>query len=242
MSKKQNLNSWEFLQGLSLHHLKKIYQTLTVSEKEHLISQLSVEVRPQFLNQLTASDRNELMLYGGTDGILSKSQSLELASRLKKQSEDLSPVSQELSLQVNLVSEMLNSLSFQAQIDSAVPLKKQREDLSLAVFDVVLLEASLFEVSSNVLGNALLKMSFQEAVDILRGCHPMLKETLIATINPQEISKYEQELQFQPSSIDPNQYLKVRALFLHNVIKVLQRDGLSLRDLNLQMLHKVTII
>jgi hypothetical protein len=238
---KQNLNVWDFLQGLNLKVIKKLYDSLSIAEKEHLISQLSVEVRPQFLNQLNQSERTQLMLQAGAEGILSKNHSIDLANRLKRQAEEMNPVTEDLSVQVNLIAEMIDALSFQAQIDSIMPLQIQKPQIAQAILSKICLEAIIYEAPETALADAVIKTQFNDLIDLLRGIQPAFKEAILAVIPKNELSKYTEELAYLHTEISQAQYLKARASFLHILTQTLKRDGFDLLELNQKVIQRIKI-
>jgi hypothetical protein len=238
---KQSLNVWEFLQGLNLKVIKRLYDSLAISEKEHLISQLSIEVRPQFLNLLNQAERNQLMLQAGAEGILSKTNSIDLANRLKRQAEEMNPVGEDLSIQVNLISEMIDSLSFQAQLDSVMPLQIQKPQIAQAVLSKICLEGVIYEAPETALADAVIKTQFNDLIDLLRGTQPYFKEAILAVIPKNELSKYTEELSYLHTEISQAQYLKVRASFLHVLSQTIKRDGLDLLELNQKVIQRIKI-
>lgn len=227
--------TWEFMHGLSLSTLRQLFNPLKASEQSHFIGQLPMELRSVFLGHISAEQRQSLMLFAGADSALNRAQSLDLAHRLKRRSEELSPMSEEMSAQATLIIDMLNALPFEQQLESLLPLEAQRPQVAHAVLRQLCLEEVISFIPSEVLMEALLRTPFDVAINTMRGLSSPLAQLLLAATPPHRSIAYAEELEV-PISVRQSEFLSGRASFLQSLSSALKREGLDLLELNLRVL------
>ena len=229
--------AWEFLHGLSLHTLHHLFTPLTSAEQSHFISQLPVDFRGAFLNQLTPEQRQEMMLYAGAEVSFSRSKSIDFAHRLKRVSEELSPLSQEMGAQASLIIDMLNVLPFHAQLESLIPLERQRPEIAHAVLHQMCLEGVILESPIEALTEALIRTPFDEMICVMRGLPEVLQRQLLSASPPQQSATYLEELELR-LPVRQADFLTARASFLHILSSALKREGIELFDLNMRVMSQ----
>ena len=227
--------TWEFMHGLSLSTLKQLFDPLNAAEQSHYIGQLPMELRSVFLGQITTDQRQSLMLFAGADAGLNRAQSLDLAHRLKRRSEELSPMSDEMNAQATLIIDMLNALPFAHQLESLLPLESQRPQVAHAVLRQLCLEEVISFTPNEILMEALLRTPFEVAINTMRGLSEPLAQMLLAATPPHRSMAYAEELEV-PVSVRQSDFLSGRASFLQGLSSALKREGIDLLDLNLKVL------
>ena len=229
--------SWEFLHGLTLNALQRLFESLTAAEQSHLIGQLPVDIRGPFLSKITPEQRQGLMLYSAGDRALSRTQSIDFAHRLKRASEELSPLSEEMNAQASLITDMLNALPFRAQLESLIPLQHQRAEVAHAVLRQLALEEVLLMSPVEALTDALIRTPFDVALNVMRGVEDSIAQRLLSATPPQQSMAYREELELG-LSVRQADFLNARASFLQNISSALKREGVDLLDLNLRVLER----
>ena len=227
--------TWEFMLGLSLSTLKQLFDPLSAAEQSHFIGQLPMEMRSVFLGQISPQQRQDLMLFAGAEGGLNRAQSLDLAHRLKRRSEELSPMSEEMSAQATLIIDMLNALPFEQQLESLLPLEAQRPQVAHAVLRQLCLEEVISFIPNEVLMEALLRTPFDVAINTMRGLSDPLAQILLTATPPHRSIAYAEELEV-PIPVRQSEFLIGRASFLQSLSSALKREGLDLLELNLRVL------
>jgi hypothetical protein len=227
--------TWEFMHGLSINTLKQLFDPLSAAEQSHFIGQLPMEIRSVFLAQITGGQRQSLMLFAGADSGLNRAQSLDLAHRLKRRSEELNPMGEEMSAQATLIIDMLNALPFAQQLESLLPLESQRPQVAHAVMRQLCLEEVIGYAPSEVLMEAILRTPFDVTINTMRGLSEPLSQLLLASAPPHRAMAYAEELEV-PVSVRQSDFLNGRASFLQCLSSALKREGIDLLDLNLKVI------
>lgn len=228
--------TWEFMHGLSISTLKQLFDPLASGEQSHFIGQLPMEMRSVFLAQITSDQRQSLMLFAGAESGLNRAQSLDLAHRLKRRSEELNPMGEEMNAQASLIIDMLNALPFDQQLESLLPLEAQRPMVAHAVLRQLCLEEVISFAPTEVLMEAILRTPFDVTINTMRGLSDSLAQMLLASAPPHRAMAYAEELEV-PVSVRQSDFLSGRASFLQGLSSALKREGIDLLDLNLKVLN-----
>ncbi len=227
--------TWAFIHGLSINTLKQLFDALSAAEQSHFIGQLPMEIRGAFLGQISSEQRQNIMLFAGAESGLSRAQSLDLAHRLKKHSEELNPMGEEMNAQASLIIDMLNALPFAQQLESLLPLESQRPQVTHAILRQLCLEEVIAYAPSEVLTEAILRTPFDVALNTMRGLAEPLAQRMIAAAPPHQALAYAEELEV-PISVRQSEFLNGRASFLQSLSSALKREGVDLLDLNLKVI------
>lgn len=227
--------TWEFMHGLSLNTLHQLFAPLSGAEQSHFIGQLPIELRGVFLSQISGEQRQSLMLFAGAEAGLNRAQSLDLAHRLKRRSEELSPMGEEMSAQATLIIDMLNALPFHQQLESLLPLEAQRPQVAHAVLRQLCLEEVIAFAPSETLTEALLRVPFDVALNTVRGLATPLADRVLAAAPPHQMGPLAEELSL-PVSVRNADFLSGRASFLQSLSSAFKREGIDLLDLNMRVL------
>ena len=227
--------TWEFMHGLSHSTLKELFSPLSGAEQSHFIGQLPIEMRGIFLSQITVEQRQSLMLFAGAEASLTRTQSLDLAHRLKRRSEELSPMGEEMSAQAALIIDMLNALPFSQQLESLIPLEAQRPNIAHTVLRQLCLEEVIAIAPSETLTEALIKTPFDVTVNTMRGLGDSLAQRILSASPTHQFAALTEEMSL-PVSVRSADFLNSRASFLQGLSSALKREGIDLLDLNLKVL------
>ena len=227
--------TWAFIHGLSINTLKQLFDALSAAEQSHFIGQLPMEIRGAFLGQITSQQRQNIMLFAGAESGLNRVQSLDLAHRLKKHSEELNPMGEEMNAQASLIIDMLNALPFAQQLESLLPLESQRPQVTHAILRQLCLEEVIAYAPSEVLTEAILRTPFDVTLNTMRGMAEPLAQRMLAAAPPHQALAYAEELEI-PISVRQSEFLNGRVSFLQSLSSALKREGVDLLDLNLKVI------
>ena len=227
--------TWAFIHGLSINTLKQLFDALSAAEQSHFIGQLPMEIRGAFLGQISSQQRQNIMLFAGAESGLNRAQSLDLAHRLKKHSEELNPMGEEMNAQASLIIDMLNALPFSQQLESLLPLESQRPQVTHAILRQLCLEEVIAYAPSEVLTEAILRTPFDITLNTMRGLAEPLAQRMLAASPPHQALAYAEELSV-PISVRQSDFLSGRASFLRSLSSALKREGVDLLDLNLKVI------
>src|SRR5690606_7389809 len=116
------------------------------------------------------------LFVNNTGGALSRSESNDLATRLKRAAEELTGASGE----AMVLTTLLESLAIEEQEATLAELQSRRPDAATEVLRTTLLESAVLALPHDILGDAALRADLDSLAVFLRGVHPGIRDHVLA--------------------------------------------------------------
>jgi len=222
---------WEFLEGLQVRSIYRILEGLTPRELMHVVSMTRTDVQSALMEQLPERSRRDLFVSAGSP--MSRSESQELAMRLRRAAEELSGTSGEAAVLISL----LESLSAIEQEVTVGDLKSKRPDIAAEILRGTVLESSLLYMPSEVLQDASIRIDLEHLSAFLRGTDEATRNHFVASTSGSRRVALLSELELE-IPVGRAQFLDGRKVVLAHVLGVMEREGQDITRANLRGLMK----
>lgn len=223
---------WEFLEGLNVSALTRTLDGISARELMHVTSLLRSDTQSALLDSLPERRRRDLFV-SNTGAPLSRTESNDLATRLKRAAEEISGASGE----ATVLTTLLESLSIEEQEATLAELRARRPDVAAEVLRTTLLESAVPYLPHDVVGDAVLRTDLDQLTAFLRGVPPTTRDYVLAATSGARRGALISELQLDVP-VGRAQFLEARRLVLSQLLGVLDREGHDITRANLRGLMK----
>lgn len=224
---------WEFLEGLSIANLRRIFAPLGATEKSYAIGQLPPAMRSRYLEGLDTAERRDLMLSAGVGELLTKEQAIDLATRVRKAADSVSHIGREAEGQAILVLDMIHALGLAEQEETLRDLHQRRPEVAQVVLDRICIETTCLGAPQDVLADALHRTPIEVLTAFVRGTREDIREHLVRSAPNAVRQNLAAELSLE-IPVGRAEFLEARSEFLKNLATMLRRDGHDLAAINVQ--------
>ena len=228
-------SDWEFVQGMSVANLQRVMGPLSPQEKSYAIGQLPPAQRSAYMNQMDPKERRELFMSAGSADALSREQAIDLATRLRKGSEQVAHIGGEASGQSLIIIEMLRALDLGEQTETLRELRQRRPEVAQSVLDQVCLESTLLLAPPEALADAMHRSSVEIISQFARGASPEVRELLLK-VAPSNLRRPLREELSLEIPVSRAEYLEARTELTTLIASMIRRDGHDLASLNARAL------
>ena len=222
---------WEFVQGLSVPTLQRIFAPLDAREKGFALGQLPAPLRAAYLDQLGATQRRELFLDAGSHQGLSREQAVSLATRLREEAEAIAHLSGAAGGQAAVVVDMLRAVPLDEQEQTLREIARRRPEIAQAVFAQICIESAALVAPQDVVSDAMLRTPIETLTALLRGTRHDIRAHLVEHAPSNIRAALTQELDLGLPSVR-SEYLAARSVFTETLASILHREGEDLVALN----------
>ena len=228
---------WEFLEGLTLGQISLLLDETSRRERSFVLTRLSPVYRARYLEQLDASQRRQLLLDAGDSQSLSRTESRELAGRLRRAADEFVDAGSEAAGRAAVIVEMIQAMGSAEQDDVVRDLMSNQPDVAQAVLTRICLESTLAELPSEILGDALHRLPLEPLVAFLQDTEATAREHLLAAAPASRRQAIATELSLDIPSTRAD-FLDARQALSAAVLSTARRNGYDMGRFNIDSLRR----
>lgn len=230
---------WAFLEGLTLGQISKLLETTSRRETGFVLTRLPPALRSRYLENLQARDRRELMLEASSSETLSRTQSRQLAARLRRVAEEFPDQVRETDGRAQMLMEMLEAMGTDERCDVLADMLEDRPDVARAVLSKTCLEPALLEIPDEAIADAVHRMPVDILTTFLQGTDGAVAERIldVAPGSKRQAVSTELSLEIPVTRAD---FLEARQTFSTAVVTSLRNNGFDVARYNSAVLQSDT--
>lgn len=228
---------WEFLEGLTLGQITTLLKSASRRERGFVLTRLSPVLRSRYLENLSGGERRELLLEASSAETLSRSQSRELAGRLRQVADEFTDAGRQAAGQADMIIEMLEAMHRSEQEEVLRDLNDNRPDVADAVLSRICLESTLLILPPEVVSNAVHRVPVEVLTTFLQGCDDSVTNSVLDNSPAAKRQAVATELSLDIPTTRAD-FLDARQTVLTAVVSTLKRDGYDIARFNSQALER----
>lgn len=228
---------WDFLEGLTLGQITTLLESASRREKSFLLTRLSSILRSRYLEQLDSDTRRQLLLDASTAEALSRTESRELAARLRQMADEFIDAGREATGQAAMIVEMIDAMALAEQEDVLGDLRDNRPDVAQRVLSRICLESALVELPSEVLADAIHRQPVETLATFLQGTRDDIRNYVLDASPASKRQAVATELSLDIPTTHAD-FLDARQAFSDALLSTLRRNGYDIAEFNTDALRR----
>ncbi len=227
---------WEFLEGLTLGQITRLLNEASRRERGFVLTRLSPVLRSRYLENLTTQERRELLMEASGSETLSRSQSRQLAGRLRQTADEFTDAGRQAAGQADMIVEMVEAMQGAEQENILRDLRDNQPDVATAVLSRICLESTLLVLPSEMLTNAIHRIPVETLTTFLQGTDDPLTDHMLRASPAAKRQAVSTELSLEIPTTRAD-FLDARQTVLRTVVATLRRDGYDVARFNAEALE-----
>ena len=229
------LGPWEFLEGLSLAQVKSLLGRASRRERGFILTRLSPILRARYLETLNAKQRRALLLEASSSQALSKTESSELAGRLRRIADDFLDAGHQAAGQAAMLVELIGAMASSEQEDVLHDLRQNRPDVADSVLARIILESAIPHLPEEVLADAVHRVPVETLTTFLQGTDDAVAEHVLTGSPAAKRRALTTELSLDIPTTQAD-FLDARRSFSHTLLSTLRTNGYDAATFNARAL------
>ena len=227
---------WDFLEGLTLGQVSRLLDSTSRREKSFVLTRLSPIIRSRFLEGLDPDRRRRLLLEASSSESLSKTESRELAGRLRQIADEFTDAAREAEGQAAMLIEMLEAMELDEQRDVLRDMSDNRPDVADAVLSRLCLESALLEVPDEIVADTVHRMPVEPLTTFLQATRDDITQRILEASPTSKRQAVSTELSLDIPATRAD-FLEARRQFSDTVVSTLRRNGYDILEFNTNALQ-----
>ncbi len=230
-------SDWDFLEGLTLGQVTTLLKSASRREKSFLLTRLSPVLRSRYMERLSADERRRLLLDAGTSESLSRTESRELAGRMRQTADEFIDSGRQTAGQAAMIVEMIEAMQLPEQEDVLRDLAENQPQIANQVLGRICLESALVNLPSDALADAIHRVPVETLATFLQGTNDDTTNFVLdsAPASKRQAVATELSLDIPSTRVD---FLEARQFFSNTLVSTLQRNGYDIARFNIDALHR----